>query len=306
MAGDRGEDGDRLGHVDDRPLLVTQLAQAGDGDEVQAGLALDLAGEDQHGDGVGEGAEDAIQGVDAAGAGGDVDHSRFAGDAGIAFGGHGAGLLVVQIGAAQARVGAEGVVEEHGAAAGNAEHLLDALRHQPVGDLLGDGAHGRGSEAAVEEVMAQGRVVPVGTVDMVDGQGFVGADGRRQALAIHDLATGELALAQGDGEVEVLAEAVLVEDIARLQVTPGVGATDKGFEIFGLAPGDDPAAVAAAAAHFGGLVKGLVPGVALVRQGAVGGDRDAVLVDVDVPLPGAGALAVGDQQGGPPVVIFMG
>ena len=65
--------GDALDHADDVDFLVAELTHVGDAVGGHAGLALDLAGEDQHGDGIGPGAEDAVERVDAAGAGGDVE-----------------------------------------------------------------------------------------------------------------------------------------------------------------------------------------------------------------------------------------
>ena len=87
--------GDRLGHAHDLGFLVAELAQPGHRVGGQAGLALDLARDHEHRHRIGPGAEDAVERVDAAGAGGDVDHADAAGDAGIAFRRHRAGLLMV-------------------------------------------------------------------------------------------------------------------------------------------------------------------------------------------------------------------
>ena len=99
-----------------------------------AGLALDLAGDDEHGDGIGPGAEDSVEGVDAAGAGGDVDHAGLSADAGVGFGGHGGRLLVVIANVVNARLLANGVVEVHGAAAGDQEDVA----HAPIRELADD------------------------------------------------------------------------------------------------------------------------------------------------------------------------
>ncbi|MNJ32546.1 hypothetical protein D3C77_272130 [compost metagenome] len=53
-------------------------------------------------------------------------------------------------------------------------------------------------------------------------------------------------------------------------------------------------------------MESLVPGVALLRQRAVVGNRDAFVLDVDVPFPGADTLAVGDQHGRVPVMVLVG
>ena len=132
---------DRAGHGGDVHLLVTQLAQAGHrgGDEV--GGALDLARNDQHRNGVGEGPVDAIKRVDAARPGGDVDDARLVVHACIAFGGHGTGLLVVAIDRHEAPFVGECVVEKHGTAAGQSENMAGPQVSQTAGDELGN-SHG--------------------------------------------------------------------------------------------------------------------------------------------------------------------
>jgi len=80
--------GDLLDHGDDVGFLVSELAQASDALSAHAGFALDLAGDDEHRNGVGPGSENSVEGVDTAGPGGDVDHSGQAADAGVGFGGH--------------------------------------------------------------------------------------------------------------------------------------------------------------------------------------------------------------------------
>ena len=136
----RDEDGvlgDAADHADDVHFLVAQLAQAGQPVGGHAGLALDLAGDHQHRDGVGPGAEDAVEGVDGAGAGGDVDHPDLAGDAGVALGRHRRRLLVVAANVAQAGFRAEGVVQEHRPAAGHQEHVAHAPVGQSTCDVVG-------------------------------------------------------------------------------------------------------------------------------------------------------------------------
>ncbi len=112
-------------------------------------------------------------------------------------------------------------------------------------------------------------------------------------------------LLQRNGEVEVAQEGLLGEHVAGLEVAAGEDATHQRVEIFGLAARDDAAGFAAAAAHLRRLVERLEPGVALLRQRAVGRNRHAFVIDVDVPLPRACALAVGDQHRGMPVAAFV-
>jgi len=56
---------------------------------------------------------------------------------------------------------------------------------------------------------------------MVDGQGLVGLEFGHQFLPVHDLATRQLALAQRNGEIKVLLEPILTEDITGRQVAQG-------------------------------------------------------------------------------------
>lgn len=39
---------------------------------------------------------------------------------------------------------------------------------------------------------------------------------------------------RGDGEIEILAETILVEDAPRFQVAPGIGAPHQGFQVLGF------------------------------------------------------------------------
>ena len=87
--------GDVRDHGDDVGFLVSELAQASDPLRAHAGFALDLAGNDEHGNGVGPRPKNSIERVDAAGPGGDVDHAGQAADAGVGFGGHRGSLFMV-------------------------------------------------------------------------------------------------------------------------------------------------------------------------------------------------------------------
>ena len=92
------------------------------------GFALHLAGDDEQGNGIGPGAENAVQGIDSAGAGGHVHYAGFSGDAGVAFRGHGAGLFVMVTEESDAGFATEGIVEVHGPAAGDHENVA----HPPI------------------------------------------------------------------------------------------------------------------------------------------------------------------------------
>ena len=126
----------RAGHGDGRPLLVTQLAQARHILERHTGLALDLAGQHDHGNGVGERPMHPVERVDRARAGRQHHHGRLAGDARITLGGHGTSLLMVHERAAQLLMATQGLVEEHGTAAGDGENLFNPLLNQPLRNLL--------------------------------------------------------------------------------------------------------------------------------------------------------------------------
>ena len=91
-------------HGDDVGFLVSELAKAGDALGAHAGLALDLARDDEHGDGVGPCTENSVECIDAARAGGDVDHAGLAADAGVTFGGHRRSLFVMIADVLQARL----------------------------------------------------------------------------------------------------------------------------------------------------------------------------------------------------------
>jgi hypothetical protein len=128
--------GDRFDHVDDGSLLIPQLAKARHRIEGQSGLAFDLPRQHDHRNRVGEGAEHAVERIDAAGSCRHIEHGGLAADAGIAFGSHRTGLLMMHVGALHAALAGKGVIQEHGAPAGHGEHLIDALRRKPGRDAL--------------------------------------------------------------------------------------------------------------------------------------------------------------------------
>ena len=132
------EDGvlrDALHHADDVDFLIAELTQVRQAIGGHAGLALHLSGEDQHRDRVGPRAEDAIQRVDAAGSSGDIQDAWSVRDAGIAFRSHGGRLLMMGADVMEPG-GADGVVEVHGAAAGDQKNVTRAPLFQSAEDVI--------------------------------------------------------------------------------------------------------------------------------------------------------------------------
>ena len=116
-------------------------ADGGDGADVAflegfgaQGGAGDLSGDGDQGHAVGFGAHNAGDEVGGAGAGGGHADAGLAGDAGVAVGGVGGGLLVPDEDVAQLRVGPQGVVERQDGAAGVSEQDLNALAQQAFAD----------------------------------------------------------------------------------------------------------------------------------------------------------------------------
>ena len=133
--------GDAAHHWNDFTLLVAELAQSWHGRGGQAGRALDLSGEDYHGNRVGPCAMDAVQGVDAAGAGGDIQYRGVAGNACIGFGGHRCGLLMMKTAWCQSWMVGECIIEEHRPATGDEKNVAESIVGQPRSDVVGNGCH---------------------------------------------------------------------------------------------------------------------------------------------------------------------
>ena len=130
-----------LDDVDDVDFLVAELAQRGHVVGGHRGFTLGLAGEDEHRHGIGVGAEDAVDRVESARPGGDVDEAEGAGDARVALGGHGAGLLVVIAGPAEARLARDGIVEVHGAAARDEKDVADPMFDELLDNVIRETHH---------------------------------------------------------------------------------------------------------------------------------------------------------------------
>jgi hypothetical protein len=132
--------GDGTDDGGDIHLLDAHLADAGLADKIGP---LDLAAEEEAWGGIEPRAGDTGDGIGAAGAGGKKGDADAAGGLGVIFGGDGGGLLVEgadggQIGCARA----EGVIEVHGAAAGQEEEMLHTEVDDELDDVVGE-FHGR-------------------------------------------------------------------------------------------------------------------------------------------------------------------
>ena len=123
----------------DVELLVAHRAEAGAVllfCPARGVVIADLAGDDQHRNGIEPGTEHAGDGVCAARAGGHAEKRRPVIDAGVALRGHRAGLLVVLVERVHALLVAEGVVQVHGAATGHTEVLGDAVGDEGFGNVV--------------------------------------------------------------------------------------------------------------------------------------------------------------------------
>ena len=123
----------------DVELLVAHRAEAGAVllfCPARGVVIADLAGDDQHRDGVEPGTKHAGDGIGAARAGGHAEKRRPVVDAGVALGGHRTGLLVVLVERVHALLVAEGVVQVHGSATGHTEVLGDAVCDEGFGNVV--------------------------------------------------------------------------------------------------------------------------------------------------------------------------
>ena len=174
------------------------MAEAGDTESAHAGLTLNLAGDDEHGNGIGPGAEDAIERIDAAGTGRNVDDAGAACDAGVGLGGHRGSLLVMIADVLDARLVANGVIEVHGSAAGDEKDVA----HAPIGELTGDVVgelHGRRSLA--------GSRVAANTASVNEVAGRLGmSSSGREDLVLLRLRGGGFTCKPGFGSTNGLAE----------------------------------------------------------------------------------------------------
>lgn len=85
-----------------------------------------------------------------------------------------------------------------------------------------------GVDAAGIDGLAQGRDLRVGALDVIDADGRVLFDGMEQNFSAHELAAGELAILEGNGEVDI----IVGEGVAFGQVLFGVDTADKGVKVF--------------------------------------------------------------------------
>src|SRR6516225_11830145 len=103
---------------------------------------------------------------------------------------------------------------------------------------------------------------------MVDRQRFADFDCLSQLLAVENLPAGELALAQGYGQVEIIAERGTVELVSSFEVALGIYPAHQGVEVLGFLLGQDATPVAGTTAHFLGLAKSFEPHVNLFGKRA--------------------------------------
>jgi hypothetical protein len=134
---------DAARHWHDLAFLVAQLTQARYRGGGEAGGALDLARDDDHRHRIGPGTEHPVEGIDAARAGGHVQHRWMVGNPRIGFRRHRRGLLMMEADCVEAGLMGEGVVEEHGTAAGDHEYMLRAMRRQALRKVGGYRRHGK-------------------------------------------------------------------------------------------------------------------------------------------------------------------
>jgi hypothetical protein len=130
--------------MDDIDFLVPELAQLRQVVGGEKGLALGLAGEDEHRHRVREGAEHPVERIHSTGPGGDIEHAHGARDARVTFRSHGAGLLVMVADVAQARLARDGVVEMHRPATRDQKNVAHPVIGQFSEDVIREANH-RGS-----------------------------------------------------------------------------------------------------------------------------------------------------------------
>ncbi|MEO7941655.1 MAG: hypothetical protein ABIR55_23755 [Burkholderiaceae bacterium] len=130
--------GDGLHHAHDLGFLVAQLAQTRHGCGGEAGLAFDLARNDQHWHRVGPCTEHPVHGVDATGAGGHIHNTNPSGNPCVALGRHCTSLLMVMENGTDLGMKTNRIVEEHRAAAGQHEDMPHPVFGEEAGDVFGD------------------------------------------------------------------------------------------------------------------------------------------------------------------------
>ena len=132
--------GDRPHDVDDRRLLVAELTQW-QATQRYGRVGAHLTRQVEHRHRVVPLTEDARHGVGAARSARHADDAGASADAGMALGGDGAGLFMVAEDGREPGAARERVVEVHGAAARDHEHVARAELGQPSGDVVGDLDH---------------------------------------------------------------------------------------------------------------------------------------------------------------------
>ena len=120
--------GDSLDHSDDIGLLIAELSDpAYQTVGLHHGLALHLPGDHDHRNRVRPGPENAVHGIDTPGTRRDIDDAGLAADPRIAFRRDRTGLLVMAADAMESALHSNGIVEVHGAPAGNQKDMVESL-----------------------------------------------------------------------------------------------------------------------------------------------------------------------------------
>ena len=122
-------------HTDDIQLLGAELTQAAISLEVGT---LDLSGNEQRRCRLEPGTSQAGNGIGRAGAGSDQAGTEFTAGTRIAFGGDRGALLVEHAHGSQPWLTQQGVVEVHGPATRQEEHMPDALVSNELKDVVGN------------------------------------------------------------------------------------------------------------------------------------------------------------------------
>jgi len=129
----RGVFGDRLDDRNDVDFLQAQLPQTAV--SLQVG-AFDLTRDEHDWRRIDPSAGQPGQAVRAAGTRGDERHAQSAGHFRECFGADGAGVLMIIGDKLQIRSSSQGIVEVHGAAAGNHENVARSRPGKPIDDII--------------------------------------------------------------------------------------------------------------------------------------------------------------------------
>ena len=117
----------------------------------------------------------------------------------------------------------------------------------------------------------------------------------------HEFSARNLALLQRNSQIDV----VLGDQLTRLEVSLSIDPADVGIEVGRFLGQRQFAFSAGGTTELNRFVEGFEPHVQLLGQGRVGGDLKAIGIDIDMAFKRAGALGVGDFNGGIPILILV-